>query len=1850
MADNEIKILKTNTFEEWRQKSNEVSLNVGADDRLDARLTDKVFKHDNVSGLKLNIIDGNDDDSKQQVFPLISDTHIDNTNGYIILKQGTTIPSSFVKGATVSQSGGYTAVIESVVTVDSKPKILVKNSSGDFNSGQNLAIGGQNIAAANLLRIISESYNKAGVRVLNGSTELVQGLLEANFHVPTVSGKITLAGSPSLTHFTEGVILYQGGSNSPDTVTTAHIEDNATWYATVYHAGTSHVYVKTHSGTYSNSVQVKVQGFATADAKLTSAQHTSFEVLDPSLGHVIEFNKSLTTNDDIKVISTDLVTAVNELQDDIGTVENLTTSATDLQSAINEHEADLFNAEGGNKRTLSDLKTADKTSILDSINEIYDDIHTTSSVTLGTDANYLVGGINELETAVRGNLSNYNLGTNAGNIVSAVNELETALRGNNTNYTVTAGDNIRDGLNAVYADIHTNGSVTLNTDANFLVGGINELETAARGTNSNYNLSTSAGNFKDAINELYADIHTAGSVTLNTDANYLVGAINEIETALRGTNSDYAVNTGNDNFRDAIRTNQTEIGAVTWTGTDTTLSTANPTNLTSALNALDAEIGDTDSYNDGTYGAVTIAGTLDLLQTGVINNDTDIGNLQKQIDGATTVDTARSWTGLAATHISGAIQELADTDIIAGAGLTGGGTLQADRTLRVAAANNGGITVLADSIKVDSTVVRTNTANQTVNTNLTFTSGNTLTIPSGATLDIDGALQIGGSGGGSLVYATSFITIAGDNPQTGLEIDRSEIDTATVSTTLDAKIQWNEGVVGTKPDRAWQWVGIDESGNALNADLVSFYNAKDLIADTTEIDHTWDASLQSFSSALKTTGVTAAQYGGTTAIPVITIDSKGRITAAETASIVTELTVEADSGTNQVINLANETLDLEGTSNQISTTTGTNKVVFSLPSTMIAPGTLRVDSGTNATNTTSGALRVDGGVGIAKDVYIGGNLTVSGTTTQVNSNQVNIGDNIIVLNADETSAPTQNAGFEVERGSASNVQLIWNEGTDAWQVEDASGNYYNIIHEGIDYDTWRLAAEGVGGYESITNAEQVTFNQAAGLTVTRSGSTIEYGHADTSTLNGQQGTGTGGKVIQDFTVDGFGHVTAVDEIDLDNRYIRSWTARDHDGTDYTVVQGDILQFKEGSGMDVNFTADDVLTFTNTDRGSAQKFFKDFAVTDTNSGYTWSETGTAAAEANEDTLTFVSGTMIDIDVDTSSDAILINHADTSSQASVNNSEGYAIQDITLDSRGHITVLNSSEVINKAKLVDVDQKNDDVNYQVPFFATDTGTYSKPYIDTDNTHFRYNPSTTLLSGINVDWSDIVNEPTFDNYNHWKIAAEGVSGSNNVTSGETVTFNVGDGLTVTRSGETIEYAHANTSDVSNLSSDNSSGTVIQDLSLTFDQFGHTTARSVSTVNLDNRYIRSFQVEDSDGTEVTINQANEWKFVEGTGDGASIDINWTDVSHGSDGDPYDLTFAVTNTDKGSAQPTINKLKVVSSDSGYSWSDTGTVTITGNKTEVDFVESTGIDIDIDNTNKALKFRNSLPNVTTNISCSVSGNTVNVNSSDGTDGTIAVATTSAAGVMSKEDKSKLNGIDTSADVNQNAYSIINAYRTSTSNLISSGNPYGSSTTYVPTSAQSVTDTISFYSGPGVDIRGGHNSGTPTQEIQWDLKDDQRDVIDQIGRTGAANMSLSLGSGYAYFYENSTTSKVRISAGGQIDADGDIVAFSSAVGSDIKLKDNVQVVDGALEKVSQLEGVTFEWKKDGRESAGVIAQNVEEVFPRAVKEVDSMGENEGETHKVVDYNQLSALFVEAIKELKEENKSLRAEIEALKDINR
>lgn len=76
-------------------------------------------------------------------------------------------------------------------------------------------------------------------------------------------------------------------------------------------------------------------------------------------------------------------------------------------------------------------------------------------------------------------------------------------------------------------------------------------------------------------------------------------------------------------------------------------------------------------------------------------------------------------------------------------------------------------------------------------------------------------------------------------------------------------------------------------------------------------------------------------------------------------------------------------------------------------------------------------------------ITINGNLTVTGNTTSVNSNEVNIGDSIIKLNSDETAAASQNAGFEVERGIDANVSFIWDETADRFSTIDQK------LHVGI---------------------------------------------------------------------------------------------------------------------------------------------------------------------------------------------------------------------------------------------------------------------------------------------------------------------------------------------------------------------------------------------------------------------------------------------------------------------------------------------------------------------------------------------------------------------------------------------------------------------------------------------------------------------------------------------------------------------------------------------------------------------------------------------------------------------------------
>lgn len=98
---------------------------------------------------------------------------------------------------------------------------------------------------------------------------------------------------------------------------------------------------------------------------------------------------------------------------------------------------------------------------------------------------------------------------------------------------------------------------------------------------------------------------------------------------------------------------------------------------------------------------------------------------------------------------------------------------------------------------------------------------------------------------------------------------------------------------------------------------------------------------------------------------------------------------------------------------------------------------------------TSGAQTIAGAKTFSDNMVINGDLTVSGTTTTVNSNEVNIGDAMILLNSDETGAPSQDAGIEIERGTSSNVQLRWNESMDRWEYTNDGTNFEVIAS--VDY-------------------------------------------------------------------------------------------------------------------------------------------------------------------------------------------------------------------------------------------------------------------------------------------------------------------------------------------------------------------------------------------------------------------------------------------------------------------------------------------------------------------------------------------------------------------------------------------------------------------------------------------------------------------------------------------------------------------------------------------------------------------------------------------------------------------------------
>jgi hypothetical protein len=241
---------------------------------------------------------------------------------------------------------------------------------------------------------------------------------------------------------------------------------------------------------------------------------------------------------------------------------------------------------------------------------------------------------------------------------------------------------------------------------------------------------------------------------------------------------------------------------------------------------------------------------------------------------------------------------------------------------------------------------------------------------------------------------------------------------------------------------------------------------------------------------------------------------------------------------------------------------------------------------------------VTGNLQVGGDTVLEGNLTVKGTTASVNSTTVELGDNIIELNNDLTGNPPQNAtsdaGLEVNRGSYTNTQFLWDETAKHWVAASDSDNTLNRVVTS----------------DFLNTTDAITYNASTG----------QIGHGDTSAVSNVEDNNSGNTFVQSasFSFDSYGHVTGAS--------LTSGTASFTDtNTTYTLTAAQTGGTNANPNLSLNAggsgSGSDTVTLTGSGAAS---------VTRTNDGaITISSTNTTYSAASKGGLS-LSGTAFSID--------------------------------------------------------------------------------------------------------------------------------------------------------------------------------------------------------------------------------------------------------------------------------------------------------------------------------------------------------------------------------------------------------------------------------------------------------------------------------------------------------------------------------------------------------------------------------------------------------------------------------------------
>ncbi len=294
-------------------------------------------------------------------------------------------------------------------------------------------------------------------------------------------------------------------------------------------------------------------------------------------------------------------------------------------------------------------------------------------------------------------------------------------------------------------------------------------------------------------------------------------------------------------------------------------------------------------------------------------------------------------------------------------------------------------------------------------------SGSNQTITSGSdTLTISG-----GTGLSSVASATDTITLNLDN--TAVTAGTYGNGNTAATFTVDAQgrlTSASQNAISilasqvsdfTANTRAQISVSGDLSYNS-STGVISFTNdAGDIEAVTAGTGLSGGGTSGNVTIDLANTAVSAGSYGAANSVATFTVDAQGRLTSASNSTISILASQVSDLSSNAVTSLT-------GTANEIEVSASAGSVTVGLPS----------------------------NVTIGQDLTVTGNLVVNGNTTTLNTETINVEDNIIVLNSTVTGSPTLDAGIEVERGTSNNAVLKWNETTDSWQISEDGTIFANI--------------------------------------------------------------------------------------------------------------------------------------------------------------------------------------------------------------------------------------------------------------------------------------------------------------------------------------------------------------------------------------------------------------------------------------------------------------------------------------------------------------------------------------------------------------------------------------------------------------------------------------------------------------------------------------------------------------------------------------------------------------------------------------------------------------------------------------